>query len=142
MTSSSPLNPRSSTFGSLPPRQQITRKFPLVGERESLPEALDLMRWQLTVNGEVRHPQRWTYDALMQLPQVEVTHDIHCVTRWSRLACRWRGVSFATLAELVTPTPAACFVQFAAYSARDHDSSLPLQVCLEEGVLLAWEMGA
>lgn len=140
MTSSPSINPQSSTPSLLPPRQQVTRKFPLVGEREALPEALDLAHWQLTVGGAVRHPQCWTYDAFKQLPQVEVTHDIHCVTRWSRLACRWRGVSFTTLAERVTPTPAARFVQFVAYSAREHDSSLPLQVCLQEGVLLAWEM--
>lgn len=130
----------SAARGALPPRQQITRKFPLVGEREPLPAALDLARWQLTVQGEVRQPRRWSYAALKQLPQVEVTHDIHCVTRWSRLACRWRGVAFSTLAALVTPTPAARFVQFVAFSARDHDSSLPLQVCVDEGVLLAWEM--
>jgi hypothetical protein len=76
----------------------------------------------------------------LQLPQCAVTHDIHCVTRWSRLACRWRGVAFATLAALVQPTPAARFVQFLAYSQHQHDSSLPLSVCLHEGVLLAWEM--
>ena len=45
-----------------------------------------------------------------------------------------------TVAALVSPTPAARFVQFIAYSQRQHDSSLPLHVCLHEGVLLAWEM--
>jgi hypothetical protein len=74
------------------------------------------------------------------LSQLDITHDIHCVTRWSRLACRWHGVAFATLAALVCPTPAARFVQFVAYSQRQHDSSLPLSVCLNEGVLLAWQM--
>jgi DMSO/TMAO reductase YedYZ molybdopterin-dependent catalytic subunit len=124
----------------LPPRQQETRKFPVVGEREPLPEALDLSHWSLTVGGEVEQPRTWTYAELQQLPQAEITHDIHCVTRWSRVACRWRGVPFATLAALVRPTPAARFVQFVAYSQRQHDSSLPLQACLHEGVLLAWEM--
>jgi len=99
-----------------------------------------MSRWRLHVSGEVTAPQQWTYDALRHLPQVEVTHDIHCVTRWSRLACRWRGVAFTTIAELVRPTAAAQFVQFVAYSSRQHDSSLLLSVCLDEGVLLAWEM--
>jgi hypothetical protein len=49
-------------------------------------------------------------------------------------------VAFTTIAALVSPTPAAYFVQFIAYSQRQHDSSLPLHVCLHEGVLLAWEM--
>jgi len=130
----------TETFSALPPRQQITQKFPIVGEREPDPMALDLQNWRLTVSGAVEQPQTWTYDALLQLPQVEVAHDIHCVTRWSRLGCRWRGVLFATLAAEVKPVAKAHFVQFVAYSSRQHDSSLPLDVCLDGGVLLAWEM--
>lgn len=124
----------------LPPRQQATRKFPVVGERAPTPEALDLRGWRLTVTGEVARPYTWTYDEFMRLPQVQAQHDIHCVTRWSRLDCWWRGVAFATIAALVRPSPAARFVQLVAYSPRQHDSSLPLHVCLHEGVLLAWEM--
>lgn len=124
----------------VPPRQQVTQKFPVVGEREPDVAALDLQSWRLTVSGDVEQPQSWTYDALQQLPQVEVTHDIHCVTRWSRLGCRWRGVAFDTIAAQVRPASTARFVQFIAYSSRQHDSSLPLQVCEHEGVLLAWEM--
>jgi DMSO/TMAO reductase YedYZ molybdopterin-dependent catalytic subunit len=140
MTLSSSHMPHSALCPPLPPRQQVTYKFPIVGEREPLPEALDLSHWCLTVSGEIEQPRVWTYAELQQLPQVEATHDIHCVTRWSRLACHWRGVAFATLAAVVRPTPAARFVQFVAYSQRQHDSSLPLPVCLHEGVLLAWEM--
>ncbi len=124
----------------LPPRQQATRKFPVVGEREPDPLALDLPRWRFIVRGEVEQPQSWTYDAFLSLPQVDVTYDIHCVTRWSRLGCHWRGVASTTLAALVRPTAAARFVQFVAYSPRHHDSSLPLHVASQEGVLLAWEM--
>jgi hypothetical protein len=97
-------------------------------------------QWRLCITGAVAQPQTWTYDEFTSLPQVEVQYDIHCVTRWSRLGCRWRGVAFATVAALAAPTLAARFVQFIAYSQRQHDSSLPLRVCLHEGVLLAWEM--
>ncbi|MBM3222400.1 MAG: nitrate reductase [Candidatus Tectomicrobia bacterium] len=124
----------------LPPRQQATQKFPVVGEREPSPEALDLQRWRLTISGEVAQPHTWTYAEVQQLPQIEVTHDMHCVTRWSRLGCRWRGVALTTIAALVEPTPAARFVQCVAYSPRQHDASLPMHVCLQEGALLAWEM--
>src|SRR5262245_8396794 len=93
----------------VPPRQQVTRKFPVVGERAPTPEALDVHQWRLRITGEVAKPRLWTYDELLHLPQVEVEHDIHCVTRWSRLGCRWRGVALATVAALVSPTPAACF---------------------------------
>src|SRR6516164_4644277 len=85
----------------VPPRQQVTRKFPVVGERAPTPEALDVRQWRLRITGQVQH-------------------DIHCVTRWSRLDCRWRGVAFTTLAALVSPAPPARFVQFIAYSQRQH----------------------
>lgn len=124
----------------IPPRQQVTRKFPIVGEREPLPEAVDVSAWRLMVTGAVAQPQTWTYETLRQLPQVTALHDIHCVTRWSRLGCRWHGVAFATVAALVQPLPEARFVQFVAYSPRQHDASLPLHVCLQEDVLLAWAM--
>lgn len=134
------MTSHEAAAGRLPPRQQVTRKFPVVGERQPLPEALDLARWRLTLGGEVARPLVLTYDELQRLPQVEVTADVHCVTRWSRLGGRWRGVALRTLIERVQPLPAARFVQFLAYSARGHDSSLPLEVCLHEGVLLAWAL--
>ena len=33
----------------------------------------------------------------MALPTEEITKDIHCVTRWSKLGTDWRGVSLDTL---------------------------------------------
>src|SRR4030095_7909199 len=108
-------NEAVSTPG-IPPRQQVTRKFPVVGERAPTVEALDVRQWRLRITGEVQQPQTWTYDEVLRLPQVEVEHDSHCVTRWSRLGCRWRGVAFTTVAALVSPTLAAHFVQFIAYS--------------------------
>jgi len=34
-----------------------------------------------------------------RLPQVESTSDFHCVTRWSRLDNRWKGVRFTDVVE-------------------------------------------
>ncbi|RMF90603.1 MAG: nitrate reductase, partial [Nitrospinota bacterium] len=123
----------------IPPRQQVTAKFPVVGERQPSPEALDLSTWRLAVSGEVTHPRTWTYAEFLELPQVSVTCDIHCVTRWSKLDCTWEGVRFSTIAEIVKPLPTARFVQFIAYSSRDHDTSLPLELCQQE-VLFAHSM--
>ena len=41
----------------LPPRQQATRKFPVVGERAPTPEACDVGQWRLYVTGEVEQPR-------------------------------------------------------------------------------------
>jgi DMSO/TMAO reductase YedYZ molybdopterin-dependent catalytic subunit len=37
----------------------------------------------------------------MRLPREQITADIHCVTKWSKLGTRWEGVSLDTLFESV-----------------------------------------
>ena len=37
------------------------------------------------IAGEVDEPRRWTWDEFRALPSEEVTVDIHCVTKWSKL---------------------------------------------------------
>ena len=46
-------------------------------------------------------PARWTWDEFRALPSEEVTKDIHCVTKWSKLDTVWEGVSVDTLLEAV-----------------------------------------
>lgn len=39
----------------------------------------------------------WSWDAFRALGPTDVTVDIHCVTRWSKLDTEWRGVSIARI---------------------------------------------
>ena len=48
---------------------------------------------------EVDQPTRWTWEEFRQLPSEEITTDIHCVTKWSKLGTKWEGVSVDTLLE-------------------------------------------
>ena len=41
--------------------------------------------------GEVENEVKLSWDELMALPQRDVTLDIHCVTRWSKLDTTWTG---------------------------------------------------
>src|SRR3712207_4109681 len=74
----------------LPPGQYITQRFPVLAVGPNPP--FDLRTWDLTVFGEVEERVRLSWDELMALPQEDVVTDIHCVTRWSKLDTRWRGV--------------------------------------------------
>ena len=47
------------------------------------------------------HPR---LDGLRALPTVDLTTDIHCVTRWSKFGTHWRGVSLDRLFENVEST--------------------------------------
>jgi DMSO/TMAO reductase YedYZ molybdopterin-dependent catalytic subunit len=59
--------------------------------------ALD--EWSFVVSGEVDQPRSWSWDELQALPREDITVDIHCVTKWSKLDTDWTGVSIDTLLE-------------------------------------------
>lgn len=39
----------------------------------------------------------WSWRDFEALPQTEMVADIHCVTKWTKLDTRWRGVTFDDL---------------------------------------------
>ena len=116
----------------LPPGQALTRKFPVVGERSPSAAALDLDRWRLAVDGCVVRPLELAWPDYLALPHRERSADLHCVTSWSRPGTRFRGLPLTDLLARAGVAPAARFVRFAAYSDRDHDTSLPLELALAD----------
>src|SRR5437667_12134734 len=92
----------------LPPGQYRTDKWP-VRHAGTVPHT-DLGTWDLRVSGEVEKPIALTWGELQALPSIEVTLDIHCVTRWSRFDATFKGVHWREIARLVEPRPAARFV--------------------------------
>ncbi len=117
----------------LPPGQKLTTGFPVLdlGVQPEIP----LAQWTLTIDGEVEKPTTLSWAQLNALPQVEDVSDFHCVTTWSKFDCRWGGVAFTTLYELVQPKPEALFVYFTSYD--DYSTNVPLAQCLDDDVLLA-----
>jgi len=92
-------------------------------------------KWDLRVTGSVEAPVRWTWAEFTALPQVSITADFHCVTGWSRLGNGWEGVSFRELAARVRPRASA--VSAMLYSGEGYTTSLPLEVLMDDDVLLA-----
>jgi DMSO/TMAO reductase YedYZ molybdopterin-dependent catalytic subunit len=137
-TSESPgLARRASDAGALlPPGQQLAAeaKWPIVGERLPAPSN---QPWQLRLSGQVENPLTLSLDDLRSLPQIERTVDIHCVTRWSKLAMRFGGVELSALLARANPKSTARFVSFVARSERGHSTSLSLRDALRLGTLLA-----
>jgi len=122
----------------LPPGQAATAKFPVVGE--TAPAAnLSAENYRLDIEGLVEHPRRYTLNELLELPQQTTAIDIHCVTGWSRRAVQMRGVPLATLLAQTGVKAQASHVRFVAHSARSHDTTLPLDLALQQ-TWLAHEM--
>ena len=79
-------------------------------------------------------PKDLDWAAFNALPQVEDESDFHCVTTWSLLDSRWKGVSFSTLAALVQPKASAGFVM--AYAADGYTTNVSLEEAMKDDVLL------
>src|SRR5206468_2487439 len=97
----------------LPVGQRAVTNWPVLdlGETPDVP----LAAWRLEVGGLCEAPQTFGWSDLLALPQTDDVSDFHCVTTWSRMDNRWRGVRFADLAARVRPTPEARFVLATAY---------------------------
>jgi DMSO/TMAO reductase YedYZ molybdopterin-dependent catalytic subunit len=118
----------------VPPGQVVTRGWPIL-HAGSVPIGLTPENWSLTVSGEVDAPRTLSFADLLGLPQRDVTVDIHCVTSWTKLGTRWRGVPFAALAARVRPTERARYVVLQC--EQGFTTSLPREALEDDEVLLA-----
>ena len=78
----------------IPPGQHLVDDFPVLSAGPTPHTPLD--EWTFAIEGGAE-PVSWTWDEFQALPSEEVTKDIHCVTKWSKLDTVWRGVSLDTL---------------------------------------------
>jgi DMSO/TMAO reductase YedYZ molybdopterin-dependent catalytic subunit len=106
--------------GRVPPGQYVTRDFPVLSAGPT--PRLDLATWQLDVDGAVQTPRSWTWQELMALPAEDVSVDLHCVTKWSKLDTAWQGISLDLLLGEVGP--AGTFAL--AHSHGGYTTNLPL----------------
>ena len=81
-----------------------------------------LEEWTFTIEGGAE-PVRWTWDEFQALPSEEVTVDIHCVTKWSKLDTVWEGVSIDALLDHVDYDSDYLL----AYSDGGYTTNLPLE---------------
>ena len=120
-----------------PPGQYLTEKFPVL-HYGSVPKYHNLEQtWDLRVWGEIEQPHTLSYTAFRALPTTQITVDIHCVTRWSKLDTTWEGVSFREfLKHIPALKPSAKFV--IAHCEQNYTANVPLEVLLDDDVMLAY----
>jgi len=124
---------RRSSDENLPPGQYLTEDFPVLSAGPT--PRVDLVEWDLHVTTETGDVHRWDWPALQALPQDEPTVDLHCVTRWSKLATPWRGVSLDTL--LADVETAADFVLIESYGG--YTTNVPLEDLVDGQAWIAHE---
>jgi len=111
---------RRSADPDLPPGQYLTADFPVLSAGPT--PRVDRSEWELTITSEDGQVHRWDWPAFLALQVEDVTTDLHCVTRWSKLGTRWQGVSLDTL--LADVETSADFVL--AHSYGGYTTNLPL----------------
>jgi DMSO/TMAO reductase YedYZ molybdopterin-dependent catalytic subunit len=124
---------RRRASADLPPGQYLTEDFPVLtaGPTQRVPTDT----WELTVTTETGEAHRWDWAALMALPAETPTVDLHCVTSWSKLATRWRGVSLDTLLADVEST--ADYALVSSYGG--YTTNVPLEDLSDGKAWIAYE---
>ncbi|WP_437757113.1 molybdopterin-dependent oxidoreductase [Sorangium sp. So ce1389] len=116
----------------LPPGQRIIDALKPMGGDPGDPSPA---AFRLRVHGEVDNPLALDFAALLALPQTDQVCDVHCVTGWSLLDGRWRGVQVAHLAKLAKVRDTARYVIFEA--AQGYTANMRLAEALAPNVLVA-----
>jgi DMSO/TMAO reductase YedYZ molybdopterin-dependent catalytic subunit len=119
----------------LPPGQRVLKAWrPMGGE----PGDPSLESFRLRISGEVEAPYTLSYADLLAMPQVSLAVDVHCVTGWSVLGAKVKGVLLKALAERAKLKPSARHVIFEA--AHGYTSNVRLREALGPNVLVAREL--
>ena len=101
---------------------------------------IDLKTWTLTIEGEVEKTLKLTWDEIVKLPSTESVSDFHCVEGWSVLDCKWQGIGFRAILDLVKPKQSAKSVTFEC--ADGYTTSLTLKELSNDNVLLAYKLNS
>ncbi|WIX88240.1 sulfite oxidase-like oxidoreductase [Amycolatopsis sp. DG1A-15b] len=119
----------------LPPGQYLAEDFPVLSAGPT--PRVRTETWEFTVTTEAGEKHAWNWAELMALPSEKPTVDIHCVTQWSKLDTRWRGVSIDTLVGGLDTE--ADYVMVHAYGG--YTTNLPLADLLDGQAWIAYEYG-
>ena len=124
---------RGRREANLPPGQYLTEDFPVLSAGPTPRVNLDTFQLGVTTESGQRHT--WSWPELLALPNETLTVDLHCVTKWSKLATPFRGVRVETLLEDVET--AADFVL--AHSYGGYTTNMPLEDLLDGQAWIVYE---
>lgn len=99
--------PESEESDRVPPGQYLTKGFPVLTYGDT--PKINMNEWLFKVWGLVK-PVTLTWEDFMNMPQTDFTADFHCVTRWSKLDVKWRGVKVTDFMKYIEVDPKAVHI--------------------------------
>ena len=129
--------PRASgaTANRVPPGQYLTKDFPVLSAGPT--PAANLRLWSFAIEGLVKQKVSWSWPEFQKLPAEDFVVDISCVTKWTKLDMRWRGVSLDTLLEAVELDARAGFAT--AYCDGGYTTNLRLPDVVNGQAFIAYQ---
>lgn len=119
--------------GLIPPGQFLVEDFPVLTAGPT--PRVDTERWDFTVVDEAGDVhRRLTWADLLSLPAEDITVDIHCVTKWTKLGTHWTGVSLDTVFEDIETEAEFALV----FADGGYTTNLPLDDLLDGKAWIAY----
>ena len=112
---------RNAANITLPQGQYLTRDFPVLSAGPTPHVPLD--HWDLTIDDGTNVLRQWSWKSFRELSTENITVDIHCVTRWSKVGTAWEGVSLETLLDGIADDASFALVR----SYGGYTTNLPLK---------------
>ncbi len=119
----------------IPPGQYLESGFPVLSAGPTPRTPLD--QWTFSIEDGSETQASWTWDEMQALPQTELTADIHCVTKWSKLDTNWKGVTIDALFEAADVDPADDHIM--AFCDGGYTTNLPVEDLLDGKGMIAFE---
>ncbi len=127
--------PEAAQANRVPPGQYITRDFPVLSAGPT--PRTPLAEWTFSIQGLIKQPVKWSWEEFLKLPAQDFVVDISCVTKWTKLDTKWKGVTVDTLLEHVELDPKAAFVT--AFSDGGYTTNIPLPDLLNGQAFVAYD---
>ena len=113
--------PPAENSDRVPPGQYLAKGFPVLSFGATPQVATK--DWVFKISG-LATAKMLGWDEFMALPQHDFTADFHCVTRWSKLDVKWRGVKVTDLMKLVELDKSATHMMQHCYGGYTTNLSL------------------
>ena len=134
LTNEAKAQTRSDGRPRVPPGQRVISALKPMGGQPGDPARANV---KIKVHGEVESPFEVDFRELLAMNVVDTRADVHCVTGWSMLDARWKGVRVKDLAERAGLKRTARHVIFEA--AHGYTANVRLDEGLADNVMVAWE---
>jgi DMSO/TMAO reductase YedYZ molybdopterin-dependent catalytic subunit len=119
----------------LPPGQRVIEALKPMGGEPGEPAA---SAFRLRVHGEVEHAYELEFAELAKLDPITTYADVHCVTGWSVLGAKWKGVRLSDLAKKAGVKEGVRHVIIEA--AHGYTANVRLAEAMLPNALVAWEL--